>query len=162
MRMSEGVEWALHALVLLGTLPEGSSLSAARLAEFHGVPPAYLAKTMQALAGAGLVTGAVGRAGGYRLAAAPTTVTVLAVVDAVEGAGPVFRCREIRRRGPARVRASAYAPVCAVAAVMHRAEAAWRRELASVTVADLVGAVAGSAPPEAVRRAATWLSAVAP
>lgn len=159
--MGEGVEWALHAVVLLALSPRGTSLPAARLAEFHGVPPAYLAKTMQALAAGGVVTASVGRHGGYRLARPPADITVWEVVRAVEGDEAAFRCTEIRRQGPARVR-TGYGPVCAVAAVMARAEAAWRRELAAVTLAELARTVAATVPPEAARRATAWLSTVSP
>src|ERR1044071_4267804 len=38
VRMSDGVEWALHCCTLLATLPEGQALPTARLAEFHEVP----------------------------------------------------------------------------------------------------------------------------
>ena len=48
MRLSEGVEWGMHAVVLLAFAPAGSALPAARIAEFHGVPAPYLAKHLQA------------------------------------------------------------------------------------------------------------------
>ena len=46
--MSDGVEWAIHCCTMLAVLPDGEALPAARLAEFHEVPPAYLAKHLQA------------------------------------------------------------------------------------------------------------------
>ena len=67
MRLNEGVEWAAHCLALLAALPEEMALSATRLAEYHAVPAPYLAKSLQALAGAGLISSRVGRHGGYRL-----------------------------------------------------------------------------------------------
>ena len=70
MRMSDGVEWVLHACTVLATLPSDQALSAARLAEFHGVPPAYLAKHLQAAAAAGIVESLPGPRGGYRLRSA--------------------------------------------------------------------------------------------
>ena len=55
MRLSDGVEWGVHVCVLLATLPDDAALPAAKLAEYHGVPAAYLAKHLQALAGAGVL-----------------------------------------------------------------------------------------------------------
>ncbi|MCB1018098.1 MAG: Rrf2 family transcriptional regulator, partial [Acidimicrobiales bacterium] len=55
MRLGEGVEWAIHCCTLLAVLPDGAALPAARLAEYHEVAPAYLAKHLQALRKAGLV-----------------------------------------------------------------------------------------------------------
>src|SRR5687768_4360995 len=103
MKLGEGVEWALHCATVLALVPPGRALPAAALAEFHGVPPAYLAKTMQALAREGIVESVPGRRGGYRLARRAREVTILDVVEAIEGRERSFRCSEIRRRGPARV-----------------------------------------------------------
>jgi len=55
MRLSDGVEWGVHVCVLLATLPDDAALPAAKLAEYHDVPAAYLAKHLQALAGAGVL-----------------------------------------------------------------------------------------------------------
>ena len=68
MRLSDGVEWALHCCTLLALLPPDRPLPASRLAEFHEVPPAYLAKHLQALSRAGIIESMPGRHGGYRLA----------------------------------------------------------------------------------------------
>ncbi|HUV57251.1 MAG TPA: Rrf2 family transcriptional regulator, partial [Acidimicrobiales bacterium] len=77
MRLSEGVEWTTHCVVLLSLIPEGATLSAARLAEYHDVPAPYLAKSLQALAGASIVTSSPGRHGGYRLGRPATEITLL-------------------------------------------------------------------------------------
>ena len=160
MRLGEGVEWALHCVALLAALPEGVALPAGRLAEFHGVPAAYLAKTMQALSQAGIVEATPGRRGGYRLARPATGITLLDVVEAVEGREPSFRCTEIRRRGPSRVDDQLYPPVCAIAGAMHRADRAWRRELSRTTIADLVQQASTNVPAAAAAKAAAWLEEV--
>jgi Rrf2 family protein len=155
--MNQGVEWAAHCVVLLSMLPEGTSLSAADLAEYHGVPGPYLAKSLQALARAGLVASEPGRGGGYRLGRPADRITLLDVVGAVDEGERFFRCTEIRQRGPARAPARAYPPVCAVAGAMWHAEDAWRRELERTTVADIARQVAGQAPEVAVDRSIRWL-----
>jgi Rrf2 family protein len=160
MRMNEGVEWALHACTVLALLPDDQALPAARLAEFHGVPAAYLAKQLQAMAGAGIVASVPGRRGGYRLAKAPADIRLLDVVDAVDGREPAFRCTEIRQRGPAAIEPSAYRKPCGIARAMWAAEAAWRRELGSRTVADLLAGLAVDVPSEAARKGAAWFSEV--
>jgi Rrf2 family protein len=155
MRLGEGVEWALHSCVLLALVPPGRSLPAARLAEFHELPQAYLAKHLQALAQAGIVTAVTGRRGGYRLARPASEVRVLDVVEAVEGEGDAFRCTEIRRRGP--VAAGIPAAPCVIAQVMREAEAAWRERLAATSIQDLLDHVVTSISPVAIRRSAQWL-----
>jgi len=160
MRISEGVEWALHCATVLALIPPGTALPGARLAEFHGVPAPYLAKSLQALRRAGIAESVPGRRGGFRLARRIEDITLLDVVLAVEGSAPAFRCTEIRKRGPARVDGSCYTPTCAIAAAMAHAEAAWRASLASVSIADVLIGLAGSVPPEAAAKAAGWLQEV--
>ena len=160
MRLSEGVEWSIHCVTVLALVPADLTMPGARLAEFHGVPTAYLAKSLQALSRGGIIESVAGRRGGYRLARDAQTITVLDIVLAVEGEEPAFRCSEIRRRGPSAVPARLYTPVCGIAAAMWRAEEAWRAELAAVTVADLLNGLARSVSPESAVKAAVWMQEV--
>lgn len=160
MRLSEGVEWAVHSCTILALLPPDRSLPAGRLAEFHGVPAAYLAKHLQDLARAGIVESTPGRRGGYRLARPADRITFAEVVEAVEGDERAFRCTEIRQRGPAAVAAADYSPVCGIAAVMYEAEQAWRQVLRQRTVQDAVDAMTRVTTPEAATKAATWFQEV--
>jgi Rrf2 family protein len=160
MRLSEGVEWAVHCTTVLALLPRDMAMPGARLAEFHGVPAPYLAKSLQALRRAGIVTSVPGRRGGFRLAVPAAGISLLDVVTAVEGTAPAFRCTEIRQRGPAQVERSCYTPTCAIAAAMWRAEEAWRSSLAATSIADVLIGLATTVPPEAAAKAATWMQEV--
>lgn len=158
MRLSMGVESMLHSCTMLGLLPPGKSLPAAKLAEYHGLPAAYLAKQLQTVAAAGLVEAGRGRVNsGYRLARPPDDITLLDIVDAIEGPQPIFRCTDIRFRGPCAADPSNYTAVCAVNAAMRQAEQAWREALASTTIADLMAAVAVDAVPEVADKSSIWL-----
>ncbi len=158
MKLGDGVEWALHCCVLLAALPEGDALPAAKLAEFHGVPGAYLAKHLQALARAEIVESTAGRRGGYRLARSPAQITFLDVVEAVEGAEPAFRCTEIRQRGPVGASPAAMRSPCAIAVTMLRAESAWRRELRETTIADVGATLARKIDRRSLRAAGEWIA----
>jgi len=160
MKLSDGVEWGLHCCTLLALLPDDAALPASRLAEFHGVPAAYLAKHLQALSRAGIVEAVAGARGGYRLARPAAEVTLLDVVEAVEGRTPAFRCTEIRQRGPAALPAREYRVACSITRAMHRAEDAWRADLRSQTIADLVLSLATSVHPRAAAKAAAWFQEV--
>ncbi len=138
MKMPEGVEWALHCTWLLTFAREGDAVPARRLAEFYDLPEAYLAKLLKALVRAGLLTATSGPRGGFRLARPAGKITVAEVVEAVEGPGPLFCCTEIRQRGPVPLTGAACRKPCGIAQVMRQAERAWREELASTTIADLV------------------------
>jgi len=157
MKLSDGVEWGVHACVLLAVLPADAALPAARLAEYHGVPSAYLAKHLQALARAEVLETVKGPRGGYRLSRPPAEITVLDVVEAIDGDEPAFRCTEIRRRGPSAVPAREYRLPCGVHRVFTRADEAWRAELTATTIADLTVGVVNEAPRVAMEKAARWL-----
>jgi Rrf2 family protein len=136
------------------------AMPATRLAEFHDVPPAYLAKHLQALSKAGIIESVPGPKGGYRLARPAAEITVLDVVEAVEGRTDAFDCTEIRQRGPAAVDPSCYRRPCGIALTMYRAEAAWRAELRKETIASIVIAVGQEAHPDAAAKGIQWFQEV--
>jgi Rrf2 family protein len=158
MRMSEGVEWALHCCVNLALADPGQPVPAARLAGYYDLPPVYFNKQLQALARAGIVVSIPGPRGGFRLARPPERITLMDVVVAIEGPEPAFRCAEIRRRGPGATTPAGDPAPCLIDEAMRSAELAWRSALAARTVADIAGTVRERAPgvPDRVRR---WLAA---
>ncbi len=159
MRISEGVEWAAHCAVVLAQVPAGLALSAGVLAEFHGVPKPYLAKSLQALSRAGIVASSQGRTGGYSLARPAGEVTLLDIVLAVDGDQTAFRCTEIRQRAPHPAPARCFRSSCAIASGMWRAEQAWRDELATIRLDTLSAGVAEIVPADVMGQNAEWLAA---
>ena len=159
MRISEGVEWAAHCAVLLARVPPGLALSAAVLAEFHGVPKPYLAKSLQALSRAGIVSSSQGRGGGYSLARPAAEVSLLDIVLAVDGDQAAFRCTEIRQRAPFAAPPRCFRSACAIAAAMWRAEQAWRTELGAVRIDALADGVGEVVPADVTAQNADWLAA---
>jgi Rrf2 family protein len=154
--MSDGVEWGVHVCTVLASLPSDAALPAAKLAEYHGVPPAYLAKHLQALARAGVLETTKGPRGGYRLARPATKISVLDVVEAIDGE-PAFQCTEIRRRGPLAMPAREYTNMCGIHAAFVRADEAWRAELASTNIADLLMGVIRDVPRTTLEKGARWI-----
>src|SRR5437588_13043670 len=98
MRLGEPVEWALHCTTVLALLPADGALPASKLAEFHGVPAAYLAKALQSLSRAGIVESVPGRHGGYRPGRPPAGITPLDVAAALGGHRASVRRPERRTR----------------------------------------------------------------
>lgn len=152
MRMNQGVEWGLHCCVALGWIGQNEVVSTAKLAAKFDLPAAYLNKSLQALARAGVLVSSAGPRGGFRLARAPSKITLLEVVDAIEGPEAAFRCTEIRRTGDGASPASECKRPCAVASAMRQAEMAWRKELSSQTIATVMM----NAPQAAAERAVQW------
>jgi Rrf2 family protein len=156
MRMSEGVEWALHCCLTLGWLAIERPVPTAKLAATFELPTAYLNKHLQALVRADVLVSSAGARGGFRLARPPEEITVLEIVTAIEGREAAFRCTDIRRRGAGSGSdPQAFARQCAVTTAMRTAELAWRRALASQTLADLMAA----APIAAAERTRNWFNA---
>ncbi|WP_018898337.1 Rrf2 family transcriptional regulator [Rhizobium sp. 2MFCol3.1] len=137
MKLGDGVEQAIHSVAMLSGLSAGGVLSAAALAEFHGVSTSYLLKHLQALSGAGILHTVPGPKGGYRLARPAEKITLLDIVLAVEGPAPAFRCNEIRQRGPNPAPDRFFLKPCNISAAMLKAERVYRAELAKTTIADL-------------------------
>ena len=160
MRMSEGVEWALHSCSLLARLEDGETMAARDLAEFFDLPPAYLLKTLRHLARSGVLHATPGPRGGYRLAGAAEEIALLDVVEAIEGSGNAYHCAEIRQRGPSALDRSAYPEPCGIASAMWRAEEAWRASLAGVSIADLAAMGRREVPRAQRERANEWLGLV--
>ncbi|KJF75138.1 MULTISPECIES: Rrf2 family transcriptional regulator [Rhizobium/Agrobacterium group] len=144
MKLGDGVEQAIHSVSMLAGLSEGGVLSAAALAEFHGVSTSYLLKHLQSLSGAGIVTTVPGPKGGYRLARTTDKITLLDIVLAVEGPQPAFRCAEIRQRGPNPLPGRYFTKPCGINAAMLKAEKVYRAELAKTTIADIAGDLAAT------------------
>jgi Rrf2 family protein len=159
MKMSAGVEWALHCCSVLSTA--SGPVPAHRLAELHGVSKTYLAKHLQALSKAGLIHAVEGRDGGYELSRPAAEVTVYDVVRAVDGPEAAFRCTEIRQQGPLPTPPEACTVPCGIAKVMATAERAWRDSLRGVTIGDLAATVDTNLPGtwDAVRE---WVGAPSP
>jgi len=90
--LTRTAEHALRALLYLAQQPEGMLVPASRIAEAIGAPANYLAKTLQGLAGAGLVRGTRGRVGGYALAVPAKSITVGQVIAAFDSTPEADRC----------------------------------------------------------------------
>jgi Rrf2 family protein len=128
----------LHAVASLAQLGERGTASAAQLAEHFDVPPAYLAKQLQALVRAGVLHATTGPRGGFRLARPAAEITLLQIVEALDGGSPFYQCNEIRQRGRGAAPPEQCRRTCGIAARMYAAEAAWRASLAAVSLADIV------------------------
>jgi Rrf2 family protein len=157
MKLSEGVEAAIHSATTLAGLESGATMPGSALAEQFGLSASYLLKHLQALTSAGILESVPGPAGGYRLARAPERISLLDIVLAVEGPQPAFRCADIRRNGPVKLPASAYVKPCGINAAMLRAEKAWRAALAAEKLSGIVADFMNDADPRSVAAACAFV-----
>lgn len=157
MKLSEGVEAAVHSAIVLAGLPESATLPGAALAEYHGISASYLLKHLKELVAANILESVPGPAGGYRLARKPQKISLLDILLAIEGPSPAFRCNEIRQKGPGALEPTAYKKPCQIKVAMLRAEQAYRAVLADTTLSSLIEEHAQSADPRAVAFSCTFL-----
>lgn len=90
--LSATADSALRALLILARAHGAAPVPAHEIARMTGAPANYLAKTLNTLAKAGLVTSARGPQGGFALAVPPDELTLAQVVDCFEGPRPSPRC----------------------------------------------------------------------
>jgi Rrf2 family protein len=91
VRLTEGANLALHAVVLLAQHPL-QSVDNKTLARQLGASGAHLSKVMQRLQKAGILTSVRGPKGGFMLARNPDTVTMLDVYEVIEGPYEIREC----------------------------------------------------------------------
>ena len=85
MKLSRASAIAVFAVTLMAETESDEPRQGRDLAEELGVPPDSLLKVMQQLVRSGLLSSSRGRAGGFRLARSPESITLLNVVEAVDG-----------------------------------------------------------------------------
>lgn len=85
-------EIAIRAALYLALQPPGKLSPLREIARGTGLPAPYLAKIMGRLIRAGLVRAFRGPGGGMELGRAPASVTLWALVQAVDGSGEPERC----------------------------------------------------------------------
>ena len=158
MILGNQVEWALHCMMILGSVPKGKLLNSKALADFHGVPKEYLSKCLQMLSQAGLVTTTTGPYGGYSLAKAPDKISFLDIVEAIEGNKKTFKCNEIRRNNPCLAKTDRkFSKLCDIATIMHEADEAWRTSLRERKLSDITDSLTGGVTKETVSNFTNWI-----
>ncbi len=122
-----GVILATH----LASGPEERQVTAAVLAQETRLPRATVAKLLKTLAHAGIVSGARGAAGGYRLARPASSIPISEVVAAIDGTMGLTQCTS---HEPQCVRSE----FCMTRPHWHRINQAVATALGAVTLADMV------------------------
>lgn len=130
IRFSDAATIALHATGLMAASSPYRPLAAPAMAKRLGVSLNHLAKVMQRLTQAGIVRPVRGPAGGFLLAHDADAITLLDVVEAIEGPYETGTCMMRRRvcRG-----------VCLFGNVLVTVKRQFREHLAGTTLAESAG-----------------------
>jgi Rrf2 family protein len=110
MQITRQADYAVRAVLHLARLgPEGQA-STANIAQEQHIPSTFLAKIVSQLAGAGLLVARRGARGGVRLARPAEAISLLQVVEAIDGPVLLNECLADPQNCPL----SPACPVCAV------------------------------------------------
>ena len=138
LELTKRADYAIRAVLALARATPGERRSVREIAEDQRIPARFLPRAMTDLIRAGLVDATVGRRGGYRLTRPAASISLLEVVEAIEGDSRRRVC--ILRDGPC-----ALEGVCDVHEVFAAAQEDVIERLRSATIAE---AVAHPVPPQ--------------
>jgi Rrf2 family transcriptional regulator, iron-sulfur cluster assembly transcription factor len=85
LQLTRGGEYGIRAMTYLAARPFGQVAALNEIGREQDVPVSFLAKILQSLVHAGLVTSQRGAHGGFALARPADEITVREVVEAVDG-----------------------------------------------------------------------------
>lgn len=92
LKISDAVNLAFHAMLLLSTKPKAEQVSVQELAATLRVSDNHLSKVMQRLSKAGLVGSRRGPRGGFYLVKDPASVRLSEIYVIIEGPIPAAAC----------------------------------------------------------------------
>jgi Rrf2 family iron-sulfur cluster assembly transcriptional regulator len=130
MELTKRGDYAVRAMLALTRGAGGGLLSARRIADAMAIPVRFLPQVLGDLQRAALIEAAPGRAGGYRLAKPAEQISLLDVIEAVEGDGRRRTC--VLRGGPC-----ALDGTCDVHEVFFQGQEALRATFAAASLAEL-------------------------
>lgn len=85
MRLSPAAEFAVRGIVILAEHYGEGPVTLKAICSVRDLPKQYLVKLFASLAKADLVTPVRGKRGGYMISRAPAEITLLEVIEAIEG-----------------------------------------------------------------------------
>lgn len=92
MIYSRSSEYAIRAFVNLSRVPEGKYAMVKQIAQEEEIPTHFLAKILQQLARKGLLRSSKGPTGGFTLRRKPSEVSLMSIVEALDGLGDYEKC----------------------------------------------------------------------
>lgn len=85
MKLSRTVTYAVQATLQLAAAEPGRSIPCSRLAQEGQMPERFLLQILRTLVNRGILRSARGVDGGYRLQREPAEISLLEVIEAIEG-----------------------------------------------------------------------------
>lgn len=130
MQITRATDYAVRIMIHLAGLPDGERVAAPALAQAIRAPESFVSKILQQMVQGGMITSHRGAGGGFQLSVLPEQVSLLDVVERVEGPLHINLCLE----GEASCELSSW---CGAHPIWNEAQAALKNVLASASIAKL-------------------------
>lgn len=130
MKLTRAAEYAIRCVLYMAKKPPGQLVSRREVAQAMDIPLAFLGKIAQGLAKGGILVVRQGALGGYELTLAPEDISLLLVVESIDGEILVNECLS-------RPQACGRSSFCAVHKVWEDARGRFRSTLESTSFAQL-------------------------
>jgi Rrf2 family protein len=85
MKLTRASSYALHAVAFMATQKQNHPVASHHVAKARGIPERFLLKVLKPLVSARILHSVKGPNGGYRLARSPSDISMLDIVEAVDG-----------------------------------------------------------------------------
>jgi Rrf2 family transcriptional regulator, iron-sulfur cluster assembly transcription factor len=135
MQVTRAGEYAIIGLLYLAKQPAARTIMIDEISEAEGVPKSFLAKIFQSLAKGGFVRSHRGAGGGFSLAKPASEITLLQVLQCVEG---VFALQKCVSDEPECVVSTTRMSSCTLCAVFSEAQNRVNEVFARTTLTDLL------------------------
>jgi Rrf2 family protein len=129
LRLTKRTDYAVRACLLLAVSPD-VPVSNRRIAQRMVVPDRFLPQVLSDLARAGIIESTSGKLGGYRLSRDPTDLTLLELIETMEGPSRSETC--VLEEHPCSGDSA-----CALHSVWSAAQSAFLQVLAGTTLAEI-------------------------
>ena len=94
MQITRQADYALRAMLYLSQLNPNQRAATSQIAEEQNIPPSFLAKIISQLSIAGLIHTSRGARGGVSLARQPEEISILDVVESIDGPIALNECTD--------------------------------------------------------------------
>ena len=85
MKLTRAASYAIHALVFMAAQKQNKPVASHHIAQARGIPERFLLKVLKPLVSVRVLQSIKGPNGGYRLAKGPNEISLLEVLEAVDG-----------------------------------------------------------------------------
>ena len=96
MQITRQADYALRAMLFLAKLEPTDRAATSQIAEEQHIPPSFLAKIISQLSIAGLIHTSRGARGGVSLARPPEDISILEVIEAIDGPIALNECTHVK------------------------------------------------------------------